>query len=122
MNDKALPEGKLTQAFDRWWPDLEKSLESIPESTPTNRPARSTDEKIDEVLDIVREQARTMQSFANQQPRIATVNGVRTISIPASMLRGTSLSAPTLLTSTDLEKPLREDDEDFRPGFANQDE
>jgi len=52
MNDKALPEGKLAQAFDRRSPDLEKSLESIPETALTNRSARLPEEMIEEVLNI----------------------------------------------------------------------
>jgi hypothetical protein len=61
MNEKALTEVKLAQYFDRWWPDLEKILNSIPETTSTNKPARSQEEMIEEMLGIVREQARTTQ-------------------------------------------------------------
>jgi hypothetical protein len=63
MNDKALTEGKLSQAFDVWWPSLEKSLASIPASVSTKNPARPSEEMIEEILNIVREQARTTQKF-----------------------------------------------------------
>ena len=70
---------------------------------------------IEEVLEIVREQARTMQNFITGRSRVETVDGVRTISIPLSMLRGTPANihgTGTLLTGLDFAKPLHEDDEE----------
>lgn len=56
---KPLPDGKLTEAFEMWWPNLERRLESIPITGPAQKTTRSPGEMIEEVLDIVRDQART---------------------------------------------------------------
>jgi len=66
---KPLPDTKLTEAFEMWWPKLEKGLESIPLSVPTTKNSRSPESLLEEVLDIVRDQARESQQFMNEWRR-----------------------------------------------------
>jgi hypothetical protein len=52
--EKKVPDGPLSQIFERMWPDLEKELEAIPEREQDGQPERSTDDMIVEVLEIAR--------------------------------------------------------------------
>ena len=139
MKEKALPEGKLTQAFDRWWPDLEKSLGSIPASAPTKKPARSSEEMIEEVLNIVRDQARVTQitqqmidDLRRAGNQNSLYNSLYSI-LPSANVLDSSMGASYPLNSLmsnldylkaistlqvkpiDLESPLRADDEESSP-------
>jgi hypothetical protein len=53
----ALTNAFLEEAFEKWWPDLEAEIRTIPESA-ENTPRRADSDKIDEILDIVRRIAR----------------------------------------------------------------
>ncbi|MFW5794861.1 MAG: toll/interleukin-1 receptor domain-containing protein [Bacillota bacterium] len=52
-NEKQLKEKSLCEAFEKWWPDLEKNLKNLSENEP-NEPLRTSEEMISEVLNIVR--------------------------------------------------------------------
>lgn len=53
----------LNEAFELWWPRLEKQLEKIPSQEEGRRPSRSQGELLEEILELVREQARGSRVF-----------------------------------------------------------
>lgn len=63
-----LPESKLLEFFEVWWPRLEHDLRSIKaDKLDEGVPARGSDEILQEVLEIVRDQARTGQEDARKR-------------------------------------------------------
>ena len=55
--DKALPDDKLAKAFEKWWPDLDETVNRILASTPSTDPApqpRSPTDLMEEVLVLTR--------------------------------------------------------------------
>lgn len=54
LGDKPLPDSKLKEAFEKWWPDLEGRLEGIEESDSGIRRHRSDRELLEETLALVR--------------------------------------------------------------------
>jgi hypothetical protein len=61
LGEQALDSQRLNAAFDRWWPQLEEKLNSVP-GKPDTEPApkaRTEESKIDELLGLV----RSMQSL-----------------------------------------------------------
>ena len=91
VTPKPLPDAKLTEAFEMWWPNLEKHLESIPLSGPIRKNTRSPEDLIEEVLDIVRDQARTAQQFMQEW---------RTAEITNSYLRSAFADVSRLVASS----------------------
>jgi hypothetical protein len=57
--DKALPKERLLRIFERWWPDLEKKIQSVPPNERPGVPERSERELLEEVLSLVRDMARS---------------------------------------------------------------
>ena len=58
LNENALGEQQLQDTFDRWWPDLEKTLNDLPESEIDSVPERNEKEILDEILERVRSLGR----------------------------------------------------------------
>jgi hypothetical protein len=58
LGASALSERALDRAFATWWPNLAKTLESLPTGKPSGRPARSERDLLEETLTLVRELAR----------------------------------------------------------------
>jgi hypothetical protein len=56
----ALPAEKLSKAFERWWPDLNKELASLPPDEKATTPGRSSNETVEEILIAVRELTRRL--------------------------------------------------------------
>lgn len=54
LGDGGLPEGKLTAAFERWWPDLDNSLSRILSTKTIISAERPTNDMVEEILDLVR--------------------------------------------------------------------
>jgi len=72
LGDAAMPEERLTVAFDMWWPKLEESLASIPApklKPPTQSGPDKLADMVAEILNAVREQSRLLQQVA---PRVET--------------------------------------------------
>lgn len=57
-----LDEGRLRRSFDRWWPDLEKSLKGVDVSTSqvTRKSPAVEPSMMEELLDLARSQQRTI--------------------------------------------------------------
>lgn len=61
--EKPLGEDHVRKAFDKWWPDLEAKLSSLPDEAPAE-PTRTDREVLEDILAFVREQARTSSDLA----------------------------------------------------------
>ncbi len=62
MKEDSLPEDKLRRAFDRWWPDLHNTLQTLEPEENSDSGQRSVGDMVSEVLDIVRGLSRRMPS------------------------------------------------------------
>ncbi|HET6231634.1 MAG TPA: toll/interleukin-1 receptor domain-containing protein [Longimicrobiaceae bacterium] len=58
LKEKALTPERLKRSFEKFWPDLEALLCSLPEEADAVVPRRSSDEMVAEILSIVRTLAR----------------------------------------------------------------
>ncbi len=67
IQETALTEAKLAQAFEMWWPRLEGQLAAITTSVPNKEPKRRTDDMLEELLSIARDQSRTRDMEAEMQ-------------------------------------------------------
>lgn len=67
LGDQALTDARLERQFSRWWPELEKQINSILEQqiAPSEKPARSNRELLEEILTIVRESQKNNQQVKN---------------------------------------------------------
>lgn len=67
LGDQALADARLERQFSRWWPELEKQINSILEQqiAPSEKPARSNRELLEEILTIVRESQKNNQQVKN---------------------------------------------------------
>lgn len=54
LADRKLDESVLDDAFEKFWPDLEKVLQNLPLVTKEERPKRKVEDMIEEILDSVR--------------------------------------------------------------------
>jgi hypothetical protein len=59
IEPKPLPETKLGQTFEKWWPELEGQLAAIGQSAPKKGLRRSAEDMLEEILSIVRDQRRS---------------------------------------------------------------
>ena len=72
LGDQALTDARLERQFSRWWPELEKQINSILEQqiAPSEKPARSNRELLEEILTIVRESKKNNQQVKNDNNRL----------------------------------------------------
>lgn len=61
--EKPIPERKLLEAFELWWPQLEAKLIAIPSTVPPENTRRTSEDMLEEVLAIVRDQSRTAENI-----------------------------------------------------------
>jgi hypothetical protein len=54
LGEQRLEQGRVDRGFDRWWPDLETALASLPVGINGERQRRPVDEVVEEVLLLVR--------------------------------------------------------------------
>ena len=66
--DNSLPESVLEMRFEKWWPDLEKEIKSIPKPTlgEKKKHIRSDREILEEILTILREERLTKSVEASR--------------------------------------------------------
>jgi hypothetical protein len=60
----SLPGAELEAQFDRWWPDLEEKIQTVPEAGATKAPERTDRDILVEVLGLTRELNRRLSSAA----------------------------------------------------------
>jgi lambda repressor-like predicted transcriptional regulator len=68
-----LSDQSLEQTFKKWWPELERTLATLPEVTSDATPNRTSEEKLDELLEITRQLGRTL----NTPTPLREVSGLR---------------------------------------------
>ena len=64
FGDKTIPEERLGRAFEKWWPDLESRLQSIPKEDGTEPPKRELDDIASELLTMIRRIDRNVTGLA----------------------------------------------------------
>jgi hypothetical protein len=60
---EALPNDKLSRAFERWWPDLKSTLDQLPESQNKVEAKRKPDDMLEEILVMVRDLTRRLPTI-----------------------------------------------------------
>jgi hypothetical protein len=58
LGELALPDNKVNEAFDVWWPRLEQRLGQIVLGISISKPKRTDRDVLEEILELAREQAR----------------------------------------------------------------
>jgi hypothetical protein len=76
VGEDIVPEANLNRLFERFWPDLDEKLRTMPESDAAASPPRSTGELLAELLELARADANRRKSAdwieqATQQSRPA---------------------------------------------------
>lgn len=71
LKNGALPEEKLKRAFDRWWPDLLATLNTLPTEEHSDNRQRSVDDMVSEILEVVRGITRrtSIERYSIPKPR-----------------------------------------------------
>lgn len=76
-----LSDDRVEAVFERFWPDLETKLKSMPGPEKAAKPSRSIEEMIAEILGILRSDMATradIRAFVDRVDPVFAVNGVRT--------------------------------------------
>jgi hypothetical protein len=64
VEDQSIDETRLSRVFEKWWPDLEKSLKALSEVSRTSRShlgkPRKQSELLEEILELTRQQNRLL--------------------------------------------------------------
>jgi len=68
LADKKLEEVVLNDAFEKFWPDLEKALKNLPAVTGEEKPKRKVEDMVEEILDTVRGLAFMVQKLEERNP------------------------------------------------------
>lgn len=72
LGDQSLSEVQVGSAFEKWWPDLETRLKSVPPGEPSLPQRRPDGELLEEILELVRRQARSpIPTSVSEAPRLA---------------------------------------------------
>ncbi|MCH7737423.1 MAG: toll/interleukin-1 receptor domain-containing protein [Chloroflexi bacterium] len=66
LGENALPGDRLEEAFEKWWPELEKALKEIPATIDDAQPIRADHDILEEILNLVRIQSRPSYSSAHE--------------------------------------------------------
>ncbi len=75
VQEAALPEAHIEEAFDVWWPRLEQELKKLPADDATSRPQRNERNLLEEILDLVRNQARAASPSMTDEDRDNVLSG-----------------------------------------------
>jgi len=110
LDDKKLEEVVLSETFKKFWPDLEKVLQSLPPVKEEERPKRKVEDMVEEVLDTVRGLAFTMQRreeipSAFPEPSSPSSDDVRNYRKPKERVLE---NLTTMLASIEKEKKKRQ--------------
>jgi hypothetical protein len=72
LDGNALTKNVLDKAFDKWWPELEVQLKTIPAMEKGKLPSRGDRELLEEILGLLRNQTRVLSSSV--EPKEAVTN------------------------------------------------
>ncbi len=67
IGDQSLSEAHLSEAFDVWWPKLERQFGELPAEEAHESPARPDREILEEILALMRSQARSVAAPAPER-------------------------------------------------------
>lgn len=70
LGDEALGDERVNTAFEKFWPDLEEALASIPAAEGQPEPQRSVEDMVEEILALVRALEREMVLDRRRQERV----------------------------------------------------
>ena len=68
LGAQSLSETHLNEAFDVWWPKLDEQFQNLPNEDEHEAPTRPEREILEEILALMRSQARSSSSFAQERP------------------------------------------------------
>jgi TIR domain len=69
LGEGALSESHVATAFEKWWPDLEKQISTLPAETATHPSARTDRDLLNEILETIRNFSRSAVSAISPQDR-----------------------------------------------------
>ncbi len=72
QGEKALSEEMIDNAFEKWWPDLEKSLVQLENSDRPIEVKREQRELVEEILELTRSQSRILEELRASVPSQVT--------------------------------------------------
>ena len=107
-DDEALSEERLNRAFEKWWPELEGVLTSVPAVEEKPELQRSVPDMVEEILALVRALDREMvlqRSTLEQATGIFTWSS-ESLNADAYVHRAIPTSAPTTTTTVADEGPV----------------
>jgi hypothetical protein len=68
-----VPDGRLESTFEKWWPDLEKILTTLPPPSEAPPPYPDTQEMVAELLELTRAMAPVMKTILREAERASAV-------------------------------------------------
>jgi TIR domain len=95
-------EGQLAKTFEKWWPDLEGHLASIPLGQAEQKPRRDLPEMVEEMLELVRGLARGQDEAARaavEEYDAAIAQVVRQLNAATESLTARSMSPEVYATA-----------------------
>ena len=104
--EQKLTEPQLSEAFEKWWPDLKSALGEIPESKDISKAKRSERDLLVELLTTVRNMSQQLSSLeASQQWGGVHIPGLMYGgNIPSGILYDSGMEGVSLHTLDDLTK------------------
>ena len=73
MGESALKPEHLGRAFEKWWPELEDKMNTLPADEPTAQVQRSTADILDELLSLARGLSRDVNTLLSNSEREAEI-------------------------------------------------
>ncbi len=69
LDENPLTEAEMKEAFEKWWPDLEKELNALPAPSIAPPPRRTTDNMVAEILELTRSIVPAVREISEQAVR-----------------------------------------------------
>jgi len=104
-----MPEAHVDKAFEKWWPELEKKLQTLPPDEPTKRPHRGERELLEELIGLARATSKQIEEV-NARVAIqletstltqAQLDYINNVVAPAASLSPAWAAAAAALSSPD---------------------
>jgi hypothetical protein len=104
LGEATLDPARVERGFERWWPDLDKVLTSLPRLDSGNSAAarRSSEEMLEEILLLVRKMDRQERSSLHWQPSKEATQSVMELLLPS----GREILNPVCLNLGERAQPL----------------
>jgi len=69
LDENPLTEAEMKEAFEKWWPDLEKELNALPTPSSAPPPRRTNDDMVAEILELTRSIVPAVREISEQAVR-----------------------------------------------------